>query len=144
MKIIIAIAVVATTVLFLGCSTCVSDNTNGMQNNNTKKSLKDFISEKYGKNYKSIENNTKTFIIIIENTKVKKSPVIDTNSFFVFNYEKEEIIFEGNMLSSIIFWEDNNTFRVGRVPGMIKKDSETPSVVGGYSVNVLTGKKIFR
>ena len=133
------------TTLFGGCSTCTTKDSIATRTENIlQNSFKEIAHYKYGSGYNIVENESKSYVIVLENIAKQSAPVTNTIRFFVYNISENKIVYESKMTLDKIFWESDYEIRVGRIPGMIKKDEESPSIVGGYTINVISGKKVYK
>jgi hypothetical protein len=124
---------------FFGCSQCdVTKNESILKKK--VQNINSIAREKFSK-YNIVNNQTGNYALVIKNIENAKSPVINKQFFFVFEYDSNEIIFEDEVVDAKVFWETDNLVTVSRIPGMIKKDSETKGGNKVYSFDVLKKKK---
>jgi hypothetical protein len=128
--------------LAIGCANCdQSKLENRMESPN--KSIKEIALEKFGKEHKIIKNNSKTYAICLQTIRKAKPPIMNNPRFFVYDFEKSEIIFEDKIVNGNVNWESDSLVSVSRIPGMLKKDSENKTGHKVYSFDVKTKKKIY-
>lgn len=125
---------------FWDCSNC---DLTKKENKLVKKAQNiDFIArEKFNGKYNTINNHSGNYAIVIHKIKNPQTPVVNKQSFFIFDLISNEVIFEDEVVNSKIFWETNNIVTVSRIPGMIKKDSENKLGNKVYSFDVVSKKK---
>jgi hypothetical protein len=126
--------------LFLGCSHC---DITKIEKKLIKQdqNINSVARDKFNSKFKTINNQSGNFALVIDNFKDSKSPVVNKQSFFIFDLTSNEVIFEDEVVNAKVFWESNNLVTVSRIPGMIKKDSETKEGHKIYSFDVLEKKK---
>ena len=140
MKIYLYIFVFLTGLLYLGCSHCdVTKNEENLEKQN--QNVNSVARDKFNSKLKIINNQSGNFALVIDNFKDSKSPVVNKQSFFIFDLTSKEVIFEDEVVNAKVFWESDNLVTVSRIPGMIKKDSENKEGHKIYSFDVLEKKK---
>lgn len=97
---------------------------------------------KFGDRVEYLFNQSKNFVICFK--KEKPTPQIPQNrlSFFVYNLETDEIIFEDTLTDGEVSWKSNTQFRVRTTPGMLTVDPEYNQKLTGYVFDVTLKRKI--
>lgn len=110
---------------------CASEEkTRQAKTENTESNLKSAASEYLGKDFTSIYNTAKDFVICIQNG----SPDV-SKRFFVFDIEGDSTIFRDNIINGEVKWEDDYNIAVIEFPGIVQKNNQT--VKSKYKYNVL-------
>ena len=107
--------------------------------------LKQIASQKYDGKFEIFSNKSGSHgICVSKKTGVQSSPVMNQLSFFIFDNKANEIIFEDSLSNASVIWQNDNVVSVIRDVGIIKKNSESPSVQTVYSYNVIERKKSYK
>jgi len=96
--------------------------------------LKKFSIEKYGATFHLIYNTEKSYSVVVKQEKAtvqNPSPVLQ---FFIFDLEKEKIVFEDNLAGGKINWKSNDLVEIIVTPGIIS--TEDNNKIYGYIYNV--------
>lgn len=72
------------------------------------KLLDDIVKTKWGKSYATKENKKRTYVIVSRKTKTFNNLFPDID-FFVFDYEKQVIIWEDHLEQGSLSWVSENT-----------------------------------
>lgn len=128
-------------IIALILSGCVNCKTELNENKDVvKNSIKQIAGEKFGKDYTFQNNSSKTFTICLSNNN-SKSLAINKLKYFVYDFNKAELIFEDSLINCNIGWENDSIFSVTKIPGIVKKDSESNKNNVLYSFDVFQRKK---
>jgi hypothetical protein len=101
--------------------------------------LKKLSVEKFGASFHISYNNKKSFALVV---KQEKSAAINPNpvlQFFIYEMEKDKIIFEESVPAGKIKWKTNNQIEVIVTPETIS--TEDNNKLYGYIYNVDLGTK---
>lgn len=103
-------------------------------------SLKQLANEKYNSPVKFIPNGNGKYTICMTVMKQKVPSPNRSVRFFVYDNIRKQVIFEDFVHNGSVDWEDGETVKVTRTPGIVKKD-EAPRD-NAYFYNVKTNKKV--
>jgi len=101
--------------------------------------LKKLASERYGTATRFIFNSDKTFSIAVKQEKASAQNTNPLLQYFVFDLEKEKIVFEDDVPGGSIFWKDNDRVEVRATPGIVQINDGNN--LYGYIYNVISGTK---
>ena len=125
---------------FFGCSNC--DTTKKENNLETlSKNINTIAKQKFNSKYKILRNQAETYALVIKNIDNSKSPVINKQSFFIYDFSANEIIFEDDIVNGNVYWETDDLITVTRITGIIKKYSENKMGIKVYSFDVISRRK---
>jgi len=102
--------------------------------------FKSIASEKYGKSIEFLYNNSKTHVVCLK--KIKPTPQMFQNqiSFFIYDLEKDEIIFEKSSIDAEVKWKNDDQVEVKITPGIVSGDETEDDFI--YLYDVRSRKKI--
>lgn len=132
------------TICFLGCRQQVSsqkDKPSSETLNMSKDRNPNFIQEaekRFQGTYEALEN--KRFILCFfkeEGTVMRPQSSTD---YFVFNKEKSEVIYEGNVFNGTVKWLDEQHLEIYSMPGIMREGQTRDDMT--LIINVLNGEKI--
>lgn len=120
-------------IIFLtACHTTKTDS----QKSLTSQKYKAIAVEKYGNNIEYILNSPKTYVVCLKRN--KPTPQIPQNqiSFFIYDLDKEEIIFEDSSIDAKVEWKNDNQVLVKITPGIITGDESEDDFIYVYDVKL--------
>ncbi len=103
-------------------------------------SIEAIATKKYSSNIYYLENKNKTYTICFsqkEKTDLKPYPPL---KFFVFDNNKNKVIYEDNLANGTVKWIGKYKFEVVLIPGIVSIDKEKD--VNKYVYDVKIKKKI--
>ena len=124
-------------IIFIYCST----SNIRQQSTESEKKYSETASAKFGKQYTSIHNANKNYVICQKLLKSSSKPIIlPPLEFFIYDMDKDTIIFTDNLPNGNVKWLDQNEIEVRFRSGTIKRGEIQRNIVG-YNYHIKTGKK---
>jgi len=90
--------------------------------------------ERFKNGYKTIFNASRTHVLILATRKKGVENWPQSIRFFIYNLEKDEIIFEDVIANGKVKWQDDRKIRAESLPGIIE-DGDGPTRIG-YTYDV--------
>lgn len=107
----------------------------------TDQNYKKLAEEKYRNNYNILINPDSSHIIVY--SKIRKENLSEPPlKYFIYNLQKNVIVFEDNLPNGDVGWIDNSLVKVSIIPGIVKGDEEENSFLHGYIYDISLNKKI--
>ena len=94
-------------------------------------------SKKLGNDFIRSANESSTYLLFYKNEEKRNQPHTSL-SYFVYSFEKQEIVFEEKVLDAEVKWFDDKHIEIQIKPEVISSDDETTK----YFINVLTKEKL--
>ena len=132
------IVIFLSTILFSSCS----NYNNGYKKDTPKASYIKTAQEKYSYNINYLFSPDSSHVICYKTEKQSKSNYIPQSKFFIYDLNKDKIIFEDNSRSDKIEWINKNKIRVLKRPGIITVDPVKNKKMLGYIYDLNQNKKI--
>ncbi|MFC2129866.1 hypothetical protein ACFLSQ_00370 [Bacteroidota bacterium] len=128
-KLIIIITTGILSLLFsISCST-----TEKAKNNEDKPLIKQVVKEgyelaawkKYSGGIMYIPNSLNTYMLCISQEKPNAENPFPALKFFIFDMEKQEIVYEESLENGFVNWRNDYQIRIDLIPGQVKSDEES-------------------
>ena len=87
--------------------------------------LKEFADEKFGDQYSIHYNRDSSYAIVKKQTKARKNEVFLSTSFFIYEMNEQNIIYQQVIHRGDVKWYDENLVEINSIPGIIKGDEST-------------------
>lgn len=100
------------------------------------KNVQKLAAEKFDSGYKLIKNNSSSFILCLKSKEKQNQPHTSVE-YFVYDLDKEEIIFSETLLDAEVGWFDDHNLEIKINPETISDDND----VTMYLLNVITKVK---
>jgi hypothetical protein len=100
------------------------------------KSAEKLATEKFGSGHKLIKNKSESFILCLKSEEKQNQPHTSVE-YFVYDLDKEEIIFSETLLDAEVGWFDDHNLEIKINPETISDDNG----VKMYLLNVITKVK---
>lgn len=100
------------------------------------KSAEKLAAEKFGSGYKLIKNKSESFILCLKLEEKQNQPHTSVE-YFVYDLDKEEIIFSEKLLDAEVGWFDDHNLKLRIIPEIISDDND----IHTYLLNVFTKVK---
>ena len=121
---------------FIACSTSKMDS----QRSSNSQTYKSIAAGKYGKGIEYLFNEPKTYVVCLKRVKPTAQAPQNQTSFFIYDLEKEEIIFEESSIDAEVKWKSDTQVEVKITPGIISGDETEDDFI--YLYDVRSRKKI--
>lgn len=131
---------------FLFLSNCAS-NSNSRQDKVGIKVIgkyKSIAIEKLSTPTEYIFNSTKTIVICTDRSKNVASDPTQVLHFFVYDIEKDSVIYEDSVLGGKINWFSNSIIEIGRTPGIVSGKEGEEKSSNAYYYDIKLQKKVKR
>ena len=96
--------------------------------------------EKYGPSVEYIFNSPKTHVICLKRNKPNPQIPQHQISFFIYDLEKDEVIFEESSIDAEVEWKNDHQAQIKITPGIVSGDEIPEDFI--YIYDVESGKKI--
>ncbi len=118
-----------------------SSNSQIMDNKESisKDKLKEIAYEKFGDQYSIHHNRDSSYAIVKKQTKTRKNEAFLSTSFFIYEMNGHNIIYQLVIHRGDVKWYDENLVEINSIPGIIK-GNESMSTKSYY--DVLSKKKL--